>query len=347
MRFALVGCGYISRVHLAALRQIAGAEAVVLASRTREKAEARAAEFGVSDVSTDWKEAFGRADVDAALVCLPHKLHYPCVMDALSAGKHVLVEKPISITVPEADSMMAAARERGLTLMVAHMKRFDQRFVAMKQKIDEGGVGRVFLVGSEWIGPKEVFDAIPWAGAADGGGGPLMGFGSHHIDLLHWMVGPIRGIRCLTNRLVCQSVGAEDTAVAILDFESGAIGSLTYTWAAEIYGQQERLSIHGTDGSLTLLDDELLHTSEKAYGNRVPVPVDTSREHSTDIEEFGSELAIASLEPFVQEIEHFIECVQTGAEPTIGGEVARAAVAVINAAYADAENAGETRDATG
>ena len=336
MRFAIVGCGYISRVHLTSIKKIKNAEAVAVVDKDKKKAEERAAEFGIPRIYTNWQEAFKSKDVDAAIICLPHKLHYACVMDALNAGKHVFVEKPISIASKEAADMIESAKEKELTLMAGHMKRFDRRFVVMKEKIDAGAIGKVFLAKSEWIGPKEIFKNNPWAADPAQGGGPLMGFGSHHIDLLHWLIGPIKCISCYTNNLVLPKVEVEDSAVAILEFENGAIGNLIYSWGAEIYGQDENMVIHGTEGTLKLENEKLYYTSEKTYKDRTPRLLETKRSDGKDIQEFGKELALSSLEPFTRELEHFIDCIETKRKPLTGGEEAEKAVDVIIKAYQSA-----------
>ncbi len=339
MRFAIVGCGFISRVHLAAMTGIADAEAVAVVDRDEQVARERAEEYQVPKTYTDWSEAFGSNDVDAALICLPHAMHYKCTTDALNAGKHVLIEKPIAVDVAQAREMTELARARNLTLMVAHMKRFDRRFQVMKAKIDEGTIGRPFLAKSEWIGPREVFVNNPWTKDA-AGGGPLMGFGSHHIDLLHWMMGSVKRVSCYKNNIVWPDIEAEDSAAAIVEFENGAIGSITYTWGAEIYGQYENLAIYGTKGTLNMEQECLTLVSEEINGDRIPRPLDTTRSDSQDIEQYGKELAISSLEPFRLEIRHFIDSVKNGTAPITSGEVATEALETISRAHTSANGDG-------
>ena len=197
------------------------------------------------------------------------------------------------------------------------------------------------MVKSEWIGPKEVFIANPWVGQKEQGGGPLMGFGSHHVDLLQWFAGPITKVACYVNQLVWPQVEVEDSAVAIVRFANGAIGALIYTWGAEIYGQSENLSIYGTQGTLKLEGEDLFLTSEKTYGDRSPRKLDTSRSDQQEIETFGKEMALSSLEPFVEELRHFVDCASTGKTPLVDGVVASQAVDVILRAYRSAENSRE------
>jgi len=335
MKFAIVGCGGISQVHLAAVKEIEGAITVAVVDIDEKKAEERANEFGVPGIYTDWKDAFRSKDIDAAIICLPHKFHYKCSMDAFKAGKHVFIEKPISIKSEEAKYMIELAKREKLTLMVGHMKRFDRRFVVMKEKVVQGGVGQVFLAKSEWIGSKEIFTTIPWIVDPTQGGGPMMGYGIHHIDLLQWIIGPIKRISSYTNNLVWPKAGVEDSAVAIIEFENGAIGSLIYSWGAEISGSYESLVINGTMGSLKLENEDLFYTSEKNYGDRTPRCLDTKREEKKDlyVKMFGKEMNITSLEPFIMEIKHFIECVNNKREPIIDGTEAKKTVDVIVEAY--------------
>lgn len=163
-----------------------------------------------------------------------------------------------------------------------------------------------------------------------------MGFGSHHIDLLRWMVGPIARVSCSVSHQAVSDIEIEDTAVATVEFENGVLGSLIYTWGAEIEGQYESLVIYGTRGTLKLENEELSYTSEKVYGDRIPRSLDVKRADTRDINEFGKELALSSLEPFTLELKHFIDCVTNNTTPCIDAREASQTVEVINQAYRSA-----------
>jgi len=171
------------------------------------------------------------------------------------------------------------------------------------------------------------------ASKAMGGGGPLMGFGSHHVDLMQWLAGPIQDIDCYQNNRVWPDIEVEDTAVVILRFLNKAIGCALYTWGARIEGQSENFSVYGTGGSLVLQNEELYHISEKTYQDRQPRRLDTTRSDQQDIEAFGKEIAISSLEPFVRQLQEFIHCVQTHQPPPVDGAAATATVEKILQAY--------------
>jgi UDP-N-acetyl-2-amino-2-deoxyglucuronate dehydrogenase len=336
MKFIIVGSGFIARVHATSLSLIEDAEVVAVVDTNLVKAKALAEEFGIPHIYADWKAAFSTGEADAAVICLPHALHYQCAMDALQAGLHVFIEKPIAISTRQANEIVALAAKKQRTLMVGHMKRFDRRFIAMKEQIAAGNLGEIFMAKSEWIGAREITTSLPWINDLNGGGAVLMGFGSHHIELLQWLVGPIVQVSCRVNHKMYEKLQVEDSAVAVVEFANGAIGSVIYTWAAAIEAQSENLDIYGTRGLLRLAGEDLWQISEDIYGDRQLHQIDVLRAHALDISKFGKELALSSLEPFMLEMQHFITCVNDHTTPCIDGAQAASAVEIINKAYESA-----------
>jgi len=325
IRVGLIGCGGISLAHARGYLQSPNLfEVVACCDERKELAEERAQQLGAKFVTTDYHDLLSRDDIDAVDICLPHHLHAEVTITAAEAGKHVLVEKPIATTLAEADAMIAAARNAGVVLMVAHNERFMPVYQKAKELVAQGVLGRIFLARADH---NQFVRAEPhsWLRRkATAGGGVLIGSGIHRVDLLRWLVGEI--VRVFhQQRLVPErfSDEVEAASVTVLEFENGAIGELTCNWSA--YGAPsapwyELLWLYGTDGSFHNVGG-LFVASEKlpeSQGKHIPVPVEES-------------------DSFVNEIRHFGECLKEGKTPLTSGEEGRKSLAVVLAAYQSAE----------
>lgn len=327
IRLALVGCGTVARrLHLRGLRA-AGAEVVAFSSRTRESAEEAAAAWGAGDVVDDWREAVERPDVDAVDVCSPNDTHAEIAIAAVSAGKHVLVEKPIARSVAEVDRMVEAARRSGVTLMPAHNARFLEPFVAMRDVVARGDVGRVRAFRCAWghTGPQDWAPGVNWFRNREvAGGGTLIDLGVHAVDVLRSVLDdePVA-----VSALVSTGPGpvdrgshgpqvVEDVAELVVRFSDGAIGSLQASWALAA-GSDHQLTIQGTRGTLHIDHRTRPTLVRSGGGDSVLVPVPT-----------GS----PSL------FEHFVAAVEGRSEPAVTATDGRAAVALVEAAYRSARS---------
>jgi UDP-N-acetylglucosamine 3-dehydrogenase len=327
VRVALVGCGAAARrLHLRGLRA-AGAEVVAFSSRTRESAEEAAAAWGAGEVVDDWREAVVRPDVDAVDVCSPNDTHAEIAIAAASAGKHVLVEKPMARNVGEADRMMDTARRSGVTLMPAHNVRFLEPFAAMRDAVAQGDVGQVRAFRCAWghTGPQDWAPGAGWFRRTEvAGGGALIDLGVHAADLLRSV---LNDDATAVGALVSTGSGpgdsgsdwpqvVEDLAELVVRFSGGAIGTLQASWALAA-GSDHQLTIQGTRGTLHL-DHRTPPTLLKRGGGdavRVPVPA-----------------GAPSL------FEHFVAVVEGRGEPAVTAADGRAAVALVEAAYRSARS---------
>ena len=191
IRLAVIGCGAVTeRCHLPAAARLDDAEVVMVVDRDRDRAETLAEQFGIARVAGDFREAIDSAD--AAIVALPHNLHAPVSSALLSAGLHVLVEKPMALTAAECEEMLEAARQRGVVLAVGHMRRFLHNAAFAKAAIEAGLLGRLLDFD---VREGNVYD---WAVSSDflfrpeaAGGGVLRDTGAHTLDLLIWWLGDV------------------------------------------------------------------------------------------------------------------------------------------------------------
>jgi UDP-N-acetyl-2-amino-2-deoxyglucuronate dehydrogenase len=259
MRFAVIGAGVIGATHAKLIASLPGrAELVAVVDADRSRAEAVSAESG-GDPLAGLADACARDDVDAVSICLPSGAHADAAVTAMRAGKHVIVEKPIDITLEAADRIIAAERETGRTVGVISQRRFQPAPAFVHAAIASGQLGKITsgIAESPFWRPQSYYDSGGWRGTrAMDGGGALMNQGIHVVDLLLWMLGEPAEVQAYAGRLAHDRIDVEDTVAATVRFASGAIGSVFATTAANP-GLPVRLSVHGDGGSATITGEEL------------------------------------------------------------------------------------------
>lgn len=230
VRFGIVGTGLISAVHADAIANTEGAVLYGAAGRHAEKAAAFAAQYGCRAYPC-YRDMLNDPAIDAVSVCTSSGCHFENARDALFAGKHVLIEKPMTLNLADADTLIRLAEEKGLVIGVISQSRFSDAAQAIKAMIDSGAAGRpvsAHLRMRYWRS-QEYYDSAAWRGTyAYDGGGVLMNQGIHGIDLLCYLMGRPVSVTGYSRTLV-RRIEVEDTAAAALEFESGALGVIDAT----------------------------------------------------------------------------------------------------------------------
>jgi len=349
LRFAIIGCGAIGPTHAAALRQIEGVELAAVADLNPERAKEMARKFSVPMVYASDMELLADEAIDAVTICTPSGLHAEHAVRALSAGKHVIVEKPMEVSLPACDAMVAAAKKHQRKLSVISQHRFDSASTIVRKFIDTGRLGKIILAEAsiKWWRTQEYYDSGDWRGTWKlDGGGALMNQGVHTLDLLVWLAGDVDEVygRSLTG--AHDRIEVEDIVTATLKFRSGAVGSVTATTAA-FDGLPARLDLFGTEGSAIIEGDRLKmlvlksgesfnsetaasHAISVARGGTASVKDNAIQRESTY--EGGSVWGDAHK----AQLEDFVEAIRENREPMISGESARKSVATILAIYESA-----------
>lgn len=339
VRVAVIGAGLIARrAHLPVYLASDAAEIAAIVSGRPESARAAAAEFGGPPVLASWEEAVADPAIDAIDICTPNALHAPIAIAAARAGKHVLVEKPMALTLADADAMIAAARAAGVLLMVAHNLRYAPIYETMQRLLREGAIGRPFTARAMFMhaGPDEFWGAetSDWFWDKDAaGGGALLDMGIHMIDMLRWLLDrPVLEVTAMTAR-VLKPTPFDDNAIAILRFTDEIIASVQASWSARPFPDRE-LVVYGEQGHIALGraagEPLVMHLVDGTGSRKVLPDLPATSQH---------------LNPF----EHFVQSIRHGTPPLTTGEEGRASLAVTLAAYESARSGrvvmlGEDRD---
>jgi UDP-N-acetyl-2-amino-2-deoxyglucuronate dehydrogenase len=277
-RIALVGAGVIGAVHGDVISQLDDrVELVAVVDSHPDRAERLAAERG-GKAFTTLTEALAVVPIDIVVVCTPTGRHGDVAIEALEAGKHVIIEKPAETTVAKTDKIIEAQRKAGTLVAVISQHRFDQSTEIALDAIGKGELGRLTtgIASIDWWRGQSYYDSGDWRGTWElDGGGALMNQGVHTVDLLVATMGRPVEVFAYTGTLAHQRIEVEDAAVAVVRFENGSLGVLHATTSA-YPGLSARLQVHGDQGSIVIDNDLLtfIHTTpqgseadERSYGS--------------------------------------------------------------------------------
>ena len=252
LNFALVGCGKVSRKHVDALTNLPNARLVAVCDEAAAIAEATAKPIGLPYFS-DYNEMLKRVDIDVVTVLTPSGMHARHVLDILDRRKHVVVEKPLALTVEDAEAMIRKADRQRCRLFVVKQNRFNRPVRRLREEFEAGRFGKLVMgtVRVRWCRDQRYYDEKAWRGTWALDGGVMANQASHHIDLLQWFLGDVETVFCYTAaRLV--NIEVEDTAVAVLRFVNGAVGVIEATTATRPKDLEGSLTVMGENGSVEI-----------------------------------------------------------------------------------------------
>ena len=321
--FGIIGTGTIAAVHADAIAMLPGARLSAVTDVAAGVGQAFAAARGCpAEPSLD--ALLARPDVDVVCVCVPSGLHAEVGVLAAKAGKHLVVEKPIDVSLGAADRLITAAREAGVALTVISQHRFDPGVTQLKRLIDDGALGTLVLgeATTKWYRTQAYYDSAPWRGTWAMDGGALLNQGIHYVDLLRWCMGPPVEVTAVYATQAHQ-IEVEDTSLAIVKFASGAVGTITATTAA-FPGFPQRLEITGTEGTVTVEDGQIVRTALLA--------ADASRspgQHQTA----AADPAALGAASHAAQIADLLASVDEGREPAVSGENGRETLEIACAVY--------------
>jgi len=331
--FAIAGCGMISRFHAMAIGELKRGSLIAACSRSKKNAKKLAEEFG-ADWTTDYNALLVRDDVDIVNICTPSGAHMEYAIRAARAGKHVIVEKPLEVTLARCDRIIEACKKAKVKLGVIFPSRFHEASQLIKREIERGRFGRLTLGDAyvKWYRPQKYYDEGGWKGTARyDGGGALMNQSIHAVDLLLYFMGPAAKVTAMTGTLAHKRIEVEDTAVAAVEFKNGALG--TIEGATSVYpGFLKRIEISGEKGTAVLEEEDIKlwrFKKETARDKRI------RKEYAARTASGGgaSDPSAISFEGHRRQLEDFIDAIEKRRRPLVDGVEGRRAVELILAIY--------------
>ncbi|TVQ36365.1 MAG: gfo/Idh/MocA family oxidoreductase [Spirochaetaceae bacterium] len=334
--FGIVGTGMIAGHQARALKDVSGARLEAVFSRDAARAEAFGGEFNCRSYS-DMNRFLADDEVSIVSICTPSGAHLESALAAAEAGKHLIVEKPLEITLERCDRMINAAERHGVYLGGIFQSRFFDASRVVKDAIDQGRFGRLVLGDAyvKWFRPQSYYDQGGWKGTlALDGGGALMNQSIHAIDLLQWYMGKVDSVQAYTATLGHERIEVEDTAVATLQFADGAVGVIEGSTAV-FPGFLKRVEICGTAGSAILEEEDLKAWS---FSQERPEDQEIRRRYGSATKTGGgaSDPGAIGTEGHRRQFSDFIDAVDRGKPLALNGIEARKSVAIILAIYESA-----------
>ena len=252
IRIALVGCGRISANHCEAISKVDGLELAAVCDVVESRAKETGAKWGVP-YFTSYEKMLEAGGFDAVAIATPSGLHPAMGILAAKAGKHVISEKPMAITLASADALVQACDDAGVKLFVVKQNRLNATVQLVKRAIDKGRFGKLFLANTtvHWARPQEYYDQAPWRGTWEFDGGAFMNQASHYVDLMQWLVGPVESVIAKTATLA-RRIEAEDSGAAVLKFRNGALGVIEVTMLTYPRNLEGSFTLIGEKGTVKI-----------------------------------------------------------------------------------------------
>jgi UDP-N-acetyl-2-amino-2-deoxyglucuronate dehydrogenase len=326
--FALLGCGRIAKRHaeLLGTGQIAGARLVAVCDADAVRADAFATRYGVP-AFTGLGQMLAHPGIDVVAVLTPSGEHAKHAIEIAAAGKHVVVEKPMALTLEDADAMVVAADRARVRLFVVKQNRFNVPVVKAREALDAGRLGKLVLgtVRVRWCRDQSYYDQDAWRGTWAQDGGVIANQASHHVDMLGWFLGPVESVHARGSRALVD-IEAEDTAVATLRFRSGALGIVEAVGATRPKDLEGSLSVLGSGGAIEIGGFAVNKIRHWQFVTPDSADDDVMEHYSVNppnVYGFGHQAYY----------EHVVECLATGKPALVDGREGRSSLELVAAIY--------------
>jgi predicted dehydrogenase len=337
VRVGVIGLGAQGKVHLSKYANLSDqAEIVAVSDVIASMAEQMAKKFGAKVWYTDYKELIKRTDIDAVSICVPNSLHADVAVASAEAGKHILLEKPMAVSLDDADKILRAVEKNDVKLMLGYNQVFNPMVQRVKKDVADGRLGRVSIIKSQYVRNLTATsrESFGWrADVSQAGGGVITESGVHRLSLSWYLGGEVKEVSCFTERLE-MDIDAEDNAAILLKYENGGIGVVICSWVAEFKGPEwEKIEVYGSKGSRIGYGDS---RSGVAYLELSDIGMpEYGRIHS-----YFPPQAIfkGGFDTFNDEFKHFLDCIQRDQKPIVDGHAGKAILEITLAAYESAKH---------
>lgn len=341
--YALIGCGRISPNHIAAAQNNSGAlRLAAVCDKSAEKAKELLGRFSVGGavpVYTDYRELLEKEKPRLVAVATDSGSHAAVALDCIRAGCHVIVEKPLALSLADADALIAAAREQGVLLCACHQNRFNKSVRKIRAALDEGRFGRLYHGAAHirWNRGPSYYEAASWRGTWAGDGGALMNQCIHNIDLLRWMMGDeVTEVMAYTDRLAHPYIEAEDLGLAVIRFANGAYGLLEGTTNVFPQNLEETLYLFGEKGTVKAGGKSVNLIEEWRFADGTDDTAQVCREcgeNPPNVYGFGHTPLYADM----------LDAISNRRRPYVDGEAGRRALELVLGVYRSAALGGPVR----
>lgn len=333
MKYALIGCGRISPNHIAAARANE-LEFTAICDVNEEMLQEKAAEFELGEVHqyTDYHEMLEKEKPELVAIATESGKHAAIALDCIKAGCNVIIEKPMALSLADADAVIQAAKEKGVKVCVSHQNRFNKSVQKIRKTLEEGRFGRMFYGTAHirWCRNENYYTQAKWRGTWEQDGGALMNQCIHNIDLLRWMMGDeVDEVVGMTDRLNHSYIEAEDLGIALIKFKNGAYGIVEGT--TDIYPKnlEETLYLFGEKGTVKAGGQSVNRIEEWRFADTQDKPEEVIAEFAENppnVYGFGHTPLYADM----------IDAIRNNREPYVNGEAGKRALELVLAIYKSA-----------
>lgn len=343
VKVAIIGCGKVSHLHAAGIKNGSNTELVAIYSRSLDKAQEFASKYGILAFD-DIEKMIKESKAEAVVICTPHPFHADAVIKASNAGANCLVEKPLASSLQDCDAMIAACKKNNVKLGVVSQRRFYAPVQRVRKAIDEGKIGKTALGTINMLGwrDKNYYDSDEWRGTWKmEGGGVLVNQAPHQLDIFQWLMGPIDEVYGIWRNLNHPYIEVEDTALAIVKFKNGGIGNIIVSNSQKpgIYG---KVQIHGENGASVGVQTDggamfiagMSSIAEPPVNDLWSVPGEEAMLEQWKKEDSDFFNSINAMEYYMKlQNEDFADAIINNRKPMISGEDGRVTVELFTAIY--------------
>jgi UDP-N-acetyl-2-amino-2-deoxyglucuronate dehydrogenase len=335
--FGIIGCGTIAHFHARAIADVRGAKLVACYDRIPAAADKLAEATGCRAYH-DLDAMLADPKVEVVTIGTPSGAHLEPALAAARAGKHVIVEKPLEITLRRCDQIIEACGKAGVVLSTIFQSRFHESSGELKRAIEQGRFGRLTIGDAivKWHRSQDYYDSVAWRGGWElDGGGALMNQAIHSVDLLAWLMGPIVEVRAKTALLAHERIAVEDVALATVTFANGALGIIEASTAV-FPGYLKRIEIHGDRGSAVMEEEDIVR-----WDFAKPAKRDAAIQEAMSQRKSGgggaSDPKAIGHHGHARQFQDVVNAIKKGTRPLVDGPEGRRSVEIILAVYKAAE----------
>lgn len=326
VNIGLIGCGRISKNHLAAIAAQPEARCTfccdIIADRARQAADI----YKIANWTTNYGEMLADTDLDLIAICTPSGLHPEHGIQAAQARKHVLTEKPMACQLNEGDELIRTCDQAAVKLFVVLQNRLNPSIQLVRRAFEEGRFGRIYMITSNvfWTRPQDYYDMASWRGTWAFDGGSFMNQASHYVDMVQWFGGAVAEVKAITATLA-RNIETEDTGAAIMKFASGAIGSINVTVLTHPQNMEGSITILGEKGTVRVAGTSLnkIERWEFADTRAYDAELEQCNTNPTSVYGFGH----------ASYYHNIIECLRGKANPVSDGPEGRKSLYLLDQIY--------------